>query len=83
MEKMKISLPIIVEGRYDKCALAGYIDAVIVTTGGFSVFNNKEKQLLIKKLGTGITSMAAPFWDNSKKWVLQLIGTDIALQWTK
>ena len=48
---MKISLPIIVEGRYDKSALSGYIDAVIVTTGGFSVFNNKEKQLLIKKLG--------------------------------
>ena len=50
MEKMKISLPIIVEGRYDKSALSGYIDGIIVTTGGFSVFNNKEKQALLKRL---------------------------------
>ena len=50
MERLKIDIPIIVEGRYDKSALSGYIDATIVTTGGFSVFNNKEKQALIKKL---------------------------------
>ncbi len=50
MGKMKISLPIIVEGRYDKSALSGYIDATIITTGGFSVFNNKEKQALIRKI---------------------------------
>lgn len=51
MEKMKISLPIIVEGRYDKSALSGYIDGVILTTGGFSVFNNKEKQALLRRIG--------------------------------
>ena len=50
MERMKISLPIIVEGRYDKSALSGYIDAAILTTGGFAIFNNKEKQALLKKL---------------------------------
>lgn len=50
MERLKISLPIIVEGRYDKSALSGYLDAVIITTGGFSVFNNKEKQSLIKRI---------------------------------
>ena len=49
-EKLKISLPIIVEGRYDKATLSGYIDANIITTDGFSVFNNKEKQKLIRKL---------------------------------
>lgn len=49
-EKLKISLPIIVEGRYDKSAISGYVDAIIVTTGGFSIFNNKEKQALIRKL---------------------------------
>ncbi len=55
MEKLRISIPIIVEGRYDKAALSGYIDGVIITTGGFSLFNNKEKQALIKKLaGDGV-----------------------------
>lgn len=50
MEKIKISLPIIVEGRYDKSTLASIFDAKIITTGGFSVFNSKEKSALIKKL---------------------------------
>ena len=51
MEKLKINLPIIVEGRYDKSALSGFIDATIITTGGFSIFNNKEKQALIRRIG--------------------------------
>ena len=50
MEKIKISLPIIVEGRYDKSSLSGFLDANIITTGGFSIFNNKEKQALLRKL---------------------------------
>ena len=49
-KKIKIALPIIVEGRYDKSCLLGFIDATVITTGGFSVFNNKEKQALIRKL---------------------------------
>ena len=53
MEKIKIDLPIIVEGRYDKSALSGFIDATIITTGGFSVFNSKEKQALIRRLSEG------------------------------
>lgn len=50
MEKIKISLPIIVEGRYDKSTLCGFVDATIITTGGFSIFNNKEKQALIRRV---------------------------------
>lgn len=54
-DRLRIELPIIVEGRYDKSALSGFIDATIITTDGFSVFNNKEKQSLIRKLaGEGI-----------------------------
>ena len=49
-EKIKISLPIIVEGRYDKSTLASIFDATVITTGGFALFNSKEKQSLIKKL---------------------------------
>lgn len=50
MEKTKISLPIIVEGRYDKSALSGFVDATILTTDGFSIFNNKEKQALLRRV---------------------------------
>ena len=50
MEKIKISLPIIVEGRYDKSGLSGFLDANIITTDGFSIFNNKEKQALLRRL---------------------------------
>ena len=50
MEKVKISLPIIVEGRYDKSTLSGFVDANIITTGGFSIFNDKEKQALIRRI---------------------------------
>lgn len=49
-EKRKVKFPIIVEGRYDKSALSSIFDATVITTGGFSIFNNKEKQALIRKL---------------------------------
>ncbi len=41
---------IVVEGRYDKNALSQVVDATIITLGGFSVFNSKEKRLLITRL---------------------------------
>ena len=50
MEKKKISLPIIVEGKYDKNTLSQIFDARIFTLGGFGVFNSKEKQSLIRKI---------------------------------
>lgn len=49
-EKIKISLPVIVEGKYDKNTLSQVIDATVLTTGGFSVFNSKEKQALLRRL---------------------------------
>ena len=50
MDKLKISLPIIVEGRYDKATLSGFVSADIITTEGFAIFNNKEKQTLIRRI---------------------------------
>ena len=41
---------IIVEGKYDKIRLSSVIDGVILETDGFSVFNDKEKQELIRRL---------------------------------
>lgn len=50
MEKMKISLPVIVEGKYDKIKLDSVLDATVLTTGGFGIFNNAEKKALIRRL---------------------------------
>ena len=47
---MKIKYPIIVEGKYDKIKLDSILDATIITTGGFEIFNSQEKAQLIKKL---------------------------------
>lgn len=41
---------VIVEGKYDKINLENYIDATIITTDGFGIFKNKEKQKLIRYL---------------------------------
>ena len=43
------SKAVIVEGKYDKARLTSVIDALIITTDGFGIFNSKEKQTFIKK----------------------------------
>ncbi|MBO5195640.1 MAG: DUF4093 domain-containing protein [Clostridia bacterium] len=49
-EKIKLPIPVIVEGRYDKSKLAEILDCQIITTNGFGIFNHKEKLALIKRL---------------------------------
>lgn len=39
---------IVVEGRYDKNALSQVVDAVIIETSGFGIFNNAQKQKLLR-----------------------------------
>ena len=46
----KISEAIVVEGRYDKNTLSQVVDAVIIETSGFGIFNDKEKQKLLRQL---------------------------------
>ena len=50
MEKKKIFLPIIVEGKYDKTTLTSMFDCTVISVGGFGVFNSKEKQALLRRL---------------------------------
>lgn len=47
---IKIDRAVIVEGRYDKIKLSSVLDAVIIETEGFGIFNDKEKQRLIRRL---------------------------------
>ena len=46
----KIKEVIVVEGRYDKNTLSQIVDATVVTLGGFSVFNDKEKLAFLRRL---------------------------------
>ncbi len=47
---IKIKEAVIVEGKYDKIKLSSIIDAPIVTTDGFRIFRDKEKQKFIRNL---------------------------------
>ena len=50
MEKLKIDLPIIVEGKYDKIKIKSVADACVIQTDGFGVFKNSERLALIRQL---------------------------------
>ena len=47
---LKVEEVIVVEGRYDKNALSQVVDAVILETGGFAIFNDRQKQKLLRTL---------------------------------
>ena len=47
---LPVSLPVIVEGKYDKIRLSSVIDAEIITTSGFGIFNHGETMALIRAL---------------------------------
>lgn len=50
MDKPKIKEAIVVEGRYDKNTLSQVVDALILETGGFGVFHDREKLSLLRRL---------------------------------
>lgn len=41
---------IVVEGRYDKNTLSQVVDAVIIETSGFGIFNDAQKQKLLRTM---------------------------------
>ncbi len=47
---IKLSTPVIVEGKYDVIKLSNMIDGLVIKTDGFGIFKDKEKQLLIRRL---------------------------------
>lgn len=47
---LKIREAIVVEGRYDKAALASFLDAVIIQTDGFGLFHDGERMALLRRL---------------------------------
>ena len=51
MDKIRLNRVLIVEGKYDAAKLSDLVDGLIITTNGFSVFSDTEKQQLIVELG--------------------------------
>ncbi len=47
---LKINEVIVVEGRYDKNSLSQVVDATIIETSGFGIFNDKQKQKLLRTM---------------------------------
>ena len=50
MNKPRIREVIVVEGRYDKNTLLQVVDAAVVTTEGFGIFKNEDKQSLLRRM---------------------------------
>lgn len=50
MDRIKIDIPVIVEGKYDVIKLNSIIDGHVIKTDGFSLFKSRETQKYIKKL---------------------------------
>ncbi len=50
MDKLKIDIPIAVEGKYDKIKVSQVAEAQIIVTDGFGVFASEEKAMLIRRI---------------------------------
>lgn len=46
----KVKEVIVVEGRYDKNALSQVVDALIIETSGFGIFNDRQKLRLLRSM---------------------------------
>lgn len=51
--KPKIKMPVIVEGKYDKIKLSSVIDATVITTDGFGIFNDEKKRAYLRRICSG------------------------------
>ena len=47
---IKLKQAVIVEGKYDKIKLQSILDALIIETGGFDIFSDKERLNMIRSL---------------------------------
>lgn len=52
-ERLKLKYPVIVEGKYDKAKVCLAVSTPVIALDGFLIFNNIEKQQLLKRLARG------------------------------
>lgn len=53
MDKQRIEMPIIVEGKYDKNKIKQVFDADVISVGGFGIFNSSELRALLRRISVG------------------------------
>ena len=51
LTRLTIPYPIIVEGKYDRLRLLSVVNATVLTTDGFGIFQKKERLALFRRLG--------------------------------
>lgn len=49
-DRIRLNRPVVVEGKYDKIRLQSILDAAILTTDGFGIFNAKEKTAMLRRI---------------------------------
>ena len=52
VNKMRLICPLVVEGKYDKIRLSNLVETPILVLDGFSVFNDREKVALLRRLAS-------------------------------
>ena len=77
MEKLRISYPVIVEGKYDRLRLLTVMEGQILTTDGFGIFKKKEKLALLRALAKKSQVIVLTDPDGAGKLIRAHIGSDI------
>ncbi len=77
MRKLKITYPIIVEGKYDRLRLLCVCDAHIITTDGFGIFKKKEKLALLRALSKKTKIIILADSDGAGKLIRSHIGSAV------
>ncbi len=80
---IKIKEAVIVEGKYDKIKLATILDAPIVTTDGFRIFKDKEKQKFIRNLAEKRGILILTDSDSAGLMIRSFLGGSIKKEYIK
>ncbi len=80
---IKIKEAVIVEGKYDKIKLSSIIDAPIVTTDGFGIFKDKEKQRFIRSLAEKRGILILTDSDSAGLMIRSFLGGSIKKEYIK
>ena len=77
MEKLHISYPVIVEGKYDRLRLLCVMEGQILTTEGFGIFKKAEKLALLRALSVKTPLILLTDPDGAGKLIRSHIGSAI------
>lgn len=80
---IKIKEAVIVEGKYDKIKLSAILDAPIVTTDGFRIFKDKEKQKFIRNLAEKRGILILTDSDSAGLMIRSFLGGSIKKEYIK